>query len=83
MPSYRLDTQPWIPVVLKTGTPAEVSLLDAIERAPGIRTIAGNPLEVAVLARLLVAIAHAVRQPQDPSTSGTTGGPCWMIWRPM
>lgn len=66
MPSYRLDTQPWIPVVLKTGTPAEVSLLDAIERAPGIRTIAGNPLEVAVLARLLVAIAHAVRQPQDP-----------------
>ena len=65
MPSFRLDTQRWIPIVWSTGEYEELSLLDAVQQAEKIRAIVGNPLEVAVLTRLLLAIAHSVSAPTD------------------
>lgn len=65
MPSFRLDTQRWIPVVWSTGEYEELSLLGAVQRAEEIRALVGNPLEVAVLTRLLLAIAHSVSSPAD------------------
>lgn len=64
MHSFRLDERPWIPVVDADGIQREVSLLDAIQDAPKLTRIGGNPLEAAVLTRLLVAIAHLVRHPK-------------------
>jgi CRISPR system Cascade subunit CasA len=66
MPSYNLTERSWIPVLLKDGTSTEVSLLGAIEGASGIARISGNPLEAAVLHRLLLAIALRVSAPKDP-----------------
>lgn len=65
MPSFPLDRSDWIPVALCGGGQDEVSLLEAIETAKDVRRIVGNPLEVAVLMRLLLAIAHCVRAPEN------------------
>ena len=56
MITYRLDQEPWIPVKLTNGTQTEVSLSEVFRQAQEIRAIAGNPPEVAVLHRLLLAI---------------------------
>jgi CRISPR system Cascade subunit CasA len=74
MPSFDLTNQPWIPVLMRDGTGRELSLLETIESASDIASISGNPLESAVLHRLLLAIAHRVRTPKDPGE--------WLeIWR--
>ena len=63
MPTYNLTERKWIPVLMKDGTTADVSLLDAFEGSSRIARVSGNPLEVAVLHRLLLAIALRVSAP--------------------
>lgn len=67
MPSYRLDIEGWIPVEMQDGSIEELSLSQVFARASKIKRITGNPLEVAVLYRLLLAITHRVAAPGDTS----------------
>ncbi len=64
MPTFRLDQEPWIPVVF-TGTERQVNLIEIFEQAPHFQRLAGEPLEVAALTRLLLAIAHATCTPAN------------------
>lgn len=65
MATFRLDEQPWIPVVDLRGKEREVSLSGVFNDANDIASISGSPLEVAAILRLLLAIAHNVRTPCD------------------
>lgn len=65
MASYPLDRADWIQVEWLGPGPERVSLLEVIESAGKIHGLVGNPLEVAVIMRLLLAIAHRVRTPED------------------
>ncbi len=67
MPEFNLDTERWIPVVWENGRESEVSLREALTSAMYIKRLAGTPPEVAVLSRLLLAIAHSVTSPKGPS----------------
>ena len=64
MPTFRLDEQPWIPVIDTQGFEREVSLTEVFEQASKIETLSGNPLEVAVILRLLLAVAQLTETPQ-------------------
>lgn len=58
MPSFDLRDEPWIPVAFLDGTAGTVGLRDALRRAHEIREIAlDNPMELAGLYRLLLALA--------------------------
>ncbi|MCX7801221.1 MAG: type I-E CRISPR-associated protein Cse1/CasA [Fimbriimonadales bacterium] len=63
MTCFRLDQEPWIPVLLQSGDYAELSLLETFRRAAEIRCLAGTPVEVVSLTRFLLAIAHVVETP--------------------
>lgn len=65
MPIFRLDKEPWIPVVGTDGTEREANLVEVFEQAPSIRQLSGTPLEVAVILRLLLAIAHLTETPPN------------------
>lgn len=67
MATFRLDEQPWIPVVDLKGKEREVSLIEAFSDARDIASISGSPLEIASILRLLLAIAHVVQTPRDLS----------------
>jgi CRISPR system Cascade subunit CasA len=65
MATFRLDREPWIPVVHSTGTEAEVNLVDVFDQAASIRSLSGTPLEVAAILRLLLAISHLTETPAN------------------
>lgn len=65
MPTFRLDQQPWIPVVGMDGCERELSLTQIFEQASSIATLSGNPLEVAAILRFLLAIAHLTETPPN------------------
>lgn len=65
MPSYNLAERAWIPVQTTDGTGQELSLKQVITGAHQLARITGNPLEAAVLFRLLLAIAHQVCELED------------------
>ncbi|MBS1705474.1 MAG: type I-E CRISPR-associated protein Cse1/CasA [Armatimonadetes bacterium] len=65
MSSFCLNTEPWIPVELVNGTHKLVSLRESFQGAKSIRKTVGNPLEVAVLLRLLLAIVQRVHTPKS------------------
>lgn len=67
MSEYRLDLEPWIPVIYRDGTQRNVGLVQVFRDAESIRELTGSPPEVAVLYRLLLAIAYSVRAPQTRS----------------
>ncbi len=68
--TFRLDREPWILAEDLAGQRKELSLVDIFEQAGTIRRVIGNPLEVAVLMRLLLAIAHRVAHPASRSEWG-------------
>lgn len=63
MPTFNLVDRPWIPVLFLDGTTRECSLKEVVKEATTIAQIQGNPLESAVLHRLLLALAHLVNNP--------------------
>lgn len=63
MPTFRLDTEPWIPIVWMDGTAGAVSLREVFTRSDQIAALAGTPLEVAAITRFLLAIVHLVDTP--------------------
>lgn len=64
MATFRLDQQPWIPVVAD-GCERHVNLIEVFKHAPSLKRIGGEPLEVAGLMRFLLAIAHTSCTPPD------------------
>jgi CRISPR type I-E-associated protein CasA/Cse1 len=70
MPMFRLDQQPWIPVVGYDGLARSVNLVEAFTDAQQIAFLAGSPLEVAAIARFLLAIAHLTETPPTLSAWG-------------
>ncbi len=70
MATFRLDQQPWIPVVGMDGRERELSLAQVFEQASTIGTLSGNPMEVAVILRFLLAIAHLTETPANPARWG-------------
>ncbi|MBX3119700.1 MAG: type I-E CRISPR-associated protein Cse1/CasA [Fimbriimonadaceae bacterium] len=68
--SFHLDSEPWILVEDLAGQRKELSLTEVFEQAGSIRRLIGNPLEVAVLIRLLLAIAHRVSHPASRTEWG-------------
>lgn len=63
MASFRLDQEPWIPVVRTNGVAFDVSLVDVFIGAHRIAGLGGSPLEAAALTRFLLAIAHLTETP--------------------
>ena len=73
MASYRLGEERWIPVETLDGVTRSASLTELFELSARFRRLLGNPLEVAVLTRLALAVMHVVDTP-----SGSTD---WLrIW---
>jgi CRISPR type I-E-associated protein CasA/Cse1 len=64
MPTFRLDQEPWIPVVVD-GCERHVNLIEVFEQAPSLKRISGESLEVAGLMRFLLALAHTSFTPPD------------------
>ncbi len=58
MPSFRLDKEPWIPVVRRDGRAELVTLRRVFSDATAIARIGGSPLEVTGIMRLLQAIVQ-------------------------
>lgn len=73
MPSFRLDKEPWIPVICADGSEQEVSLVDVFKYAGEYRGLGGTPAEVPSILRFLLAIAHLVQTP----TSLTSWAQLW------
>lgn len=73
MPTFRLDQQPWIPVVGTDGLARTVNLVDVFADASRISEIAGSPLEVAAISRFLLAVVHLTNTP----TSLDAWGKLW------
>lgn len=69
MPGFNLLAEPWVPVLLPDGSPAELSLGDALRRAHELREVSDeSPLVTASLHRLLLAVLHAaLRGPATPA----------------
>lgn len=67
MPTFRLDKEPWIPVVDMDGVAKEVSLVDVFAQAHCLASVAGSPLESAAITRFLLAIAHLTNSPSSLS----------------
>ncbi|MEU8773505.1 type I-E CRISPR-associated protein Cse1/CasA [Streptomyces sp. NPDC048606] len=67
VPGFDLVSRPWLPVQLRDGTSAELSLKEVFARAPEIRRLVGDvPTQEFALMRLLLAILHdAVDGPED------------------
>jgi CRISPR system Cascade subunit CasA len=65
MPKFNLTDEKWIPVLRPDGRSDEVSLVDIFTQAKDIVQITGNPLEAAVLHRLVFAITQWVRTPKN------------------
>ncbi|MGM9470287.1 type I-E CRISPR-associated protein Cse1/CasA [Streptomyces murinus] len=65
--SFDLTARPWIPVLRRDGSQAELSLCEVFERAHDLRRIVGDlPTQEFALLRVLLAIAHdALDGPQD------------------
>jgi CRISPR type I-E-associated protein CasA/Cse1/CRISPR type I-E-associated protein CasB/Cse2 len=63
MPTFRLDQEPWIPVVSADGVSKFVNLVQLFGDATKISGLAGSPLEVAAITRFLLAIVHLVETP--------------------
>lgn len=63
MPTYRIDQEPWIPCISVEGRQNQVSLSQVFSKAAEIESLAGSPLEVSAITRLLLAIAHLVKTP--------------------
>ncbi|MFF7081754.1 type I-E CRISPR-associated protein Cse1/CasA [Streptomyces lavendulae] len=67
VPGFDLVTRPWLPVQLRDGSSAELSLKEVFARAAEIRRLVGDvPTQEFALMRLLLAILHdAVDGPED------------------
>ncbi|MFJ8210642.1 type I-E CRISPR-associated protein Cse1/CasA [Streptomyces sp. NPDC096033] len=67
VPSFDLVSRAWLPVQLRDGTAAELSLKEVFARASDIRRLVGDvPTQEFALMRLLLAILHdAVNGPED------------------
>lgn len=65
MATFRLDREPWIPVVGLDGVGRLVSLKEVFQEAEQIASLGGSPLEVAAIMRFLLAIAHCGMNPAD------------------
>lgn len=65
MPTFRLDRQPWIPVVNSDGAERGVNLIEVFEQAPRIQRVGGTPLEAAALMRFLLALAQVSENPDS------------------
>ncbi|MFE5519165.1 type I-E CRISPR-associated protein Cse1/CasA [Streptomyces virginiae] len=67
VPGFDLVSRPWLPVQLRDGTAAELSLNEVFARAADIRRLVGDlPTQEFALMRLLLAILHdAVDGPED------------------
>ncbi|WP_328777368.1 type I-E CRISPR-associated protein Cse1/CasA [Streptomyces goshikiensis] len=67
MPGFDLVSRPWLPVQLRDGSSAELSLKDVFARASEIRRLVADvPTQEFALMRLLLAILHdAVDGPED------------------
>ncbi|MFF5407833.1 type I-E CRISPR-associated protein Cse1/CasA [Streptomyces misionensis] len=65
--SFDLTARPWIPVLRRDGSQAELSLREVFEQAHHLRRIVGDlPTQEFALLRVLLAIAHdALGGPQD------------------
>lgn len=63
MKSFKLDKEPWIPVVSLGGEIREIGLCEAFSKAHDLARISGTPVEVAALTRFMLAIAHLTRTP--------------------
>jgi CRISPR type I-E-associated protein CasA/Cse1 len=73
MPMFRLDRQPWIPVMSADGVTTPVNLIQVFCDATRISGLAGSPLEVAAITRFLLTIVHLVETP----TSLDAWGKLW------
>ncbi|HLZ69004.1 MAG TPA: type I-E CRISPR-associated protein Cse1/CasA [Dehalococcoidia bacterium] len=69
MPGFNLLEEPWVPVLLPDGAPAELPLGETLLRAHELSEVSDeSPLVTASLHRLLLALLHAVfRGPASPS----------------
>lgn len=65
MPTFRLDKEPWIPVVNLRGESHEISLTEIFQQAPNVASLNGSPLEIASILRLLLAIGQLASAPKD------------------
>ncbi|MFF4323808.1 type I-E CRISPR-associated protein Cse1/CasA [Streptomyces sp. NPDC001568] len=67
VPGFDLVSRPWLPVQLRDGTAAELSLKEVFARSADIRRLVGDvPTQEFALMRLLLAILHdAVEGPED------------------
>ncbi|MFI7179238.1 type I-E CRISPR-associated protein Cse1/CasA [Streptomyces spororaveus] len=67
VPGFDLVSRPWLPVQLRDGTAAELSLKEVFARAADIRRLVGDlPTQELALMRLLLAVLHdAVDGPED------------------
>lgn len=65
MPSFRLDKEPWIPVVRLDGSADELSLTEVFEQADQLASLIGTPLEVAAILRLLLGIGQVACAPNN------------------
>lgn len=63
MATFRLDCEPWIPILRVDGTSVEVSLTEVFTKAGEISELDGTPLEVAAITRFLLAICHLTETP--------------------
>lgn len=63
MPTFRLDQEPWIPVVRRDGSAEELSLTAVFKEADQIASLGGSPVEAISISRFLLAIVHLVDTP--------------------
>lgn len=63
MPTFRLDQEPWIPVVGTDGLARHCDLVHVFANASSISHVGGSPLEVAAITRFLLAIVHLTETP--------------------
>ncbi|GFO83046.1 MAG: hypothetical protein A49_26730 [Methyloceanibacter sp.] len=63
MLTFRLDREPWIPVVGADGLARHCDLVQVFANASSISHVGGSPLEVAAITRFLLAIVHLTETP--------------------
>lgn len=64
MTTFNLLDEPWLPAIDNQGQEVELSLLEVIGRAHGLRRLVGEiPTQEAALIRLILAILHRALPP--------------------
>ncbi|MER5982811.1 type I-E CRISPR-associated protein Cse1/CasA [Streptomyces sp. NPDC001787] len=70
-PSFDLVSRPWLPVLRKDGTTAELSLLEVFAQAGGVRRLVGDlPTQELALLRLLLAILYDALDEAEGNAAG-------------